>query len=858
MENYSERDLNLDKARVLYNRQNKIIIYHTRLSNGKEIVVKKQMISNLDEGNNLLREGYAMALLHHHSIIKIHSTLLGGSIKGAFDYILLIMDYYPEGDLENEIKRRISLNEKWNDDELNLIFFNLIEGFAYMQENNIAHRDIKPQNILKNGNIYVISDFGNAFKTEKKLSDIAGTPAYLSPNLRKAYQNYHKGFSLENFDHNAFKSDVFSLGLVFLYMASLESILDLATTDETVYLENLAKKINRLTCNQEIIYLIGRMLAFNEENRPDFLDVADYYNLNTNACSIEIKDKKIESDLPKSGINMNYFTNVTDGNQNNIVSYSENNSYNGYAYIYDNPNTNYINRIENQQFYNPDRIQGFENYYSSNNYYMMNQVLYQFQNCDILREFKNIISNPLKMNFKWKVWVNEEYLKNKILENMKKWMIELDESSLSIVMKLKAKFRICIWEFYYKCKICDSPIMDIQTAKKSSCLGYLHVDCIKKCARYYRDNSYISINFYCITCTKMHCFDFKYFNLCQNCHIKCTYFKHFVNNYICLDCLKYLSGFPSYYIQLSTYFTEMDGNQYDLCFYCNSFAELLNNESFQVCYNCAINLLENMIFKNKEVIDLNSLNEESNCENNLNTKNIFSDPENKPDEAEEKSRKNIFNDPENKLDEAEEKSRKNIFSDPENKPDEAEEKSRKNSESSISKSNIKLKSSKILNPKHSPKFIVENSEILNPKHLPELTVENSEILSPKHLPELIVENSNTSKDDILNSLKHNIAPENLENPQPTSKKSLKKNNFNKKRSSEKNSKEPHENTSTEIETAQEKIDTKSEKEKYQVNEKIDTKIVKEKGEEQKKAKANTNTKPKTNYNVSIKKSIKKK
>lgn len=696
MENYSERDFNLDQANVIYNRQNKIIIYQTQLSNGKKIVVKKQMISNLDEGNNLLREGYAMALLHHDSIIKIHSTLLGASAQGTFDYILLIMDYYPEGDLENEIKRRINQKEKWSNNELNSIFFNLIEGFAYMQERDIAHRDIKPQNILKNGNFYVISDLGNAFKTEKNISDIAGTPAYLSPKLRQAYQNYQKGFSIEEFDHNAFKSDVFSLGLVFLYMASLESIMDLATTNEAIYFERLSEKINRLTCSEEIIKLINWMLVFHEDERPDFLSIAENFNLNTDTCLIEIKDQKSQNDLPKSGVNINYPANIVGGYQNNLASYNENISPYYYGHAYENPNPNYMSRIENQQSYLSSGIQGYEtnpinSYYPNyqqglindfgfhqynqaeiqyNNYnpainrnnflvypYQysgidekdfnsqeiiarnnLNQAMCQFQNCDIFKEFRFIMGNQLRIHFKWKVWVSSESLKSKIADNMKKWMIEPDESYIPKIMSQSViKFRVVIWKLYYKCKICNSAITDVQKAKKSSCSGYLHVDCIKLHAKYFRKDPYITIDFDCIACRKNHYFEFKHFIICQSCHMNCTYFKDFINNYICMDCLKRSSEVLDFYKNLSTFFIEQDGNQFDLCFYCNSFAELFYNNSYQVCYNCAIKLLDNLIIKNTEINTVKAITEESDYLRDYDITNKINNLKINSDETEKKS-----------------------------------------------------------------------------------------------------------------------------------------------------------------------------------------------------------------------------
>ncbi len=42
------------------------------------------------------------------------------------------------------------------------IFRDLIDGFRYLQNNKILHRDIKSENILRHGNIWKIADFGCA------------------------------------------------------------------------------------------------------------------------------------------------------------------------------------------------------------------------------------------------------------------------------------------------------------------------------------------------------------------------------------------------------------------------------------------------------------------------------------------------------------------------------------------------------------------------------------------------------------------------------------------------------------------------------------------------------------------------
>ncbi len=144
----------------------------------------------------------------------------------------------------------------------------------------MSHRDVKPQNILVDGNGgYKLCDFGNA-KTLKPSEDeghtFTGTPLYLSPQLREEMLNKMQTLLDRRVRYTPYKSDVYSLGLTALYMCKLAPPLDLAM------LPNLQEKTHQILQNipysNDLKSAIYWMLQVQEHDRPDFQDLQAHFN----------------------------------------------------------------------------------------------------------------------------------------------------------------------------------------------------------------------------------------------------------------------------------------------------------------------------------------------------------------------------------------------------------------------------------------------------------------------------------------------------------------------------------------------------------------------------------------------------
>ena len=103
------------------------------------------------------------------------------------NYMYLVMEYAPMGDLEEYIRSMYQKRKKISDKFIDTVIYQIKEGLNVLHKEQIIHRDIKTSNILIfNDNLVKITDFGVSKILENNnqlaYSNI-GTPYYMSPEM---------------------------------------------------------------------------------------------------------------------------------------------------------------------------------------------------------------------------------------------------------------------------------------------------------------------------------------------------------------------------------------------------------------------------------------------------------------------------------------------------------------------------------------------------------------------------------------------------------------------------------------------------------------------------------------------------
>ena len=103
-------------------------------------IYDKSKLNDPAKKRSVSREISLMQRLDHPNIVKFYESI------DTNKSINLIMEKAKGKSLYSYLKQRP--NRRVNENEARVIFKNIVEGVLYIHKMNVAHRDLKPDNIL--------------------------------------------------------------------------------------------------------------------------------------------------------------------------------------------------------------------------------------------------------------------------------------------------------------------------------------------------------------------------------------------------------------------------------------------------------------------------------------------------------------------------------------------------------------------------------------------------------------------------------------------------------------------------------------------------------------------------------------
>lgn len=189
---------------------------------------------------------------------------------------------YIKNDLNEEMATKILEETHYLEEDLFFFLYCIITALVYYKVFNVSHGDLQPTNIfISQSGVYKIVDH-TLFNNVSSYMQIQWNPhsshnnIYLSPDLMKSLSK-----DLVQPLHNENKSDIFTLGMIVLHMATLDNCdkcydysgFKIKQEEVEMKLASLKKKYT-----DKLFFFVKGMLIEDEKSRPDYEDLLNMFH----------------------------------------------------------------------------------------------------------------------------------------------------------------------------------------------------------------------------------------------------------------------------------------------------------------------------------------------------------------------------------------------------------------------------------------------------------------------------------------------------------------------------------------------------------------------------------------------------
>ncbi|XP_047319967.1 mitogen-activated protein kinase 4-like [Impatiens glandulifera] len=169
----------------------------------EKVAIKKiiNVFGNRIDALRTLRELMILRLIRHENVISLKDVMMP-ALRNSFTDVYMVYEL-----MDTDLHQIIKSPQPLSNDHTKFFIFQLLRGLKYLHSANILHRDLKPGNLLVNGNCELkICDFGLA-RTGRDdgqfMTEYVVTRWYRAPEL------------LLCSDHYGTSIDVWSVGCIF-------------------------------------------------------------------------------------------------------------------------------------------------------------------------------------------------------------------------------------------------------------------------------------------------------------------------------------------------------------------------------------------------------------------------------------------------------------------------------------------------------------------------------------------------------------------------------------------------------------------------------------------------------------------